>query len=102
MADLIFDPDLWARRASVARESATSLDALGDRLASLVSRNYFGCGCVEGERMFTLLQSLLSAGVGMLQDAASAASNISELTTLGGRILETSDGQTGLFQMDGK
>ncbi len=52
--------------------------------------------------MFTLLQSLLSAGVGMLQDAASAASNISELTTLGGRILETSDGQTGLFQMDGK
>ncbi|ALG84027.1 hypothetical protein ACH46_05270 [Gordonia phthalatica] len=93
--DLVYQRELWSRRAAVARECGEELGELARSLARVVEWNYFGRDCVEGQSVYDGLAALIDSGVGTLERVASDAVALAAAATGAIRELESADGVGG-------
>ncbi|MGB3708197.1 hypothetical protein [Gordonia sp. (in: high G+C Gram-positive bacteria)] len=73
MSELRYLREVWLKRAEVAKECAGELEGLRAKLDGVVTRNYFGDGCLEGIELFERLQLLVKSGsqdLGVARDSA--------------------------------
>lgn len=77
MSEFVYESSAWHNRATIAREAGVELGELGQSLGKVISRNYFGVGCQEGEALFTKLRTLLDEAVGDLSSIAAQATQLS-------------------------
>ncbi|MGB3604894.1 MAG: hypothetical protein WBA38_15255 [Gordonia sp. (in: high G+C Gram-positive bacteria)] len=63
MSELRYLREVWLKRAEVAKECAGELGALRAQLDGVVTRNYFGMGCVEGVELYERLRTVIRSGI---------------------------------------
>lgn len=77
MEDLVYQRELWSKRATIARECGEELGELAKALVYVVERNYFGAGCIEGEAVFAGLRALIDSGSSSLVRIADDSMSLS-------------------------
>ncbi|MEZ5211929.1 hypothetical protein MYK68_08170 [Gordonia sp. PP30] len=78
MGDVESIEDVWRDRARVASEAADELEDLANQLESILTRNAFGIGCVEGEVLFERLGQIRNAAVDAFRARSGEARQLSE------------------------
>ncbi|MEZ5210682.1 hypothetical protein [Gordonia sp. (in: high G+C Gram-positive bacteria)] len=53
------EADVWRLRAAAAEDAARELEGLAADLHGVLTRNYFGLDCVEGEILYSRLLSIV-------------------------------------------
>lgn len=91
VSELVYVQELWRKRAEVAQECADELGELGFSLGSVVSRNYFGSGCVEGAELYRRLRDVVAAGAAELTRLGQRASVVSSVALSAVNRIESAD-----------
>lgn len=91
MEEVVYLQELWQKRAAVAKECGEELGRLNHRTRKVLTRNYFGYGCQEGEAVFIQLVSLINGAAESLSRLAGEAERLSKSAATASVELETAD-----------
>lgn len=75
MTDVVADAAVWLDRARMADEAAHDLGILSDGLRTVVTRNSFGQGCIEGELLYARLREVIGEVAVEIQGSSRAAAH---------------------------
>ena len=73
MTDLVADAAVWLDRARMADEAAQELGVLADALRTVVTRNSFGQGCIEGELLYARLREVIGSAAVEIRGSSRSA-----------------------------
>lgn len=95
MSDLVYQREQWQKRAQAAQDCADELGELAGRLRNVVTRNYFGSGCVEGADFYSRLGENLAEGSASLTRLSVASVNLAASSRAALAELAEADAESG-------
>lgn len=100
--DVVSETAAWYARIAAARAAGIELEELSVALRKVVSTNYFGIGCVEGNDLYETLQHLIESGASSLNSQSLAAIELSSRASAASRdLIRTDADNSDLLQPGG-
>ncbi|MCF8606587.1 hypothetical protein L5I01_24850 [Gordonia sp. HY442] len=89
--DVVSETAAWYSRIAAARVAGIELEELSVALGNVVSSNYFGVGCEEGDVLFARLRHLVKSGTSTLTTCSRQADSLADAALTSERELRESD-----------